>query len=93
MHVLPVPLSLVTGISALRISVPPDLRETEPRQAVLDTVRGGGSGFLLGFEGVTVGRIADHGARCPGPRSRSSTLGFARGRAAPGRAGHRAGRG
>ena len=27
------------GISALSVSVPPDLREAEPRQAVLDTVR------------------------------------------------------
>ena len=39
MHVLPVPLNLVTGISALRISVPGDLRPREARQAALDTVR------------------------------------------------------
>jgi ATP-dependent RNA helicase DOB1 len=39
MHVLPVPLSLLTGISALRISVPADLRPDQARRAALDTVR------------------------------------------------------
>ena len=39
MHVLPVPLSLLTGISALRISVPADLRPEQARRAALETVR------------------------------------------------------
>ena len=39
MHVLPVPLSLLTGISAFRISVPADLRPPQPRKDALDTVR------------------------------------------------------
>ena len=41
MHVLPVPLSLVTAISTLRINVPPDLRPPEMRKETLDTVRVG----------------------------------------------------
>jgi hypothetical protein len=39
MHVLPVPLPLVTGVSTLRIAVPADLRAVEPRRATLETVR------------------------------------------------------
>ena len=39
MGVLPVPLHLVTAISTLRISIPPDLRPPEARKATLTTVR------------------------------------------------------
>ncbi|EIE19880.1 HUA enhancer 2 [Coccomyxa subellipsoidea C-169] len=40
MNVLPVPLQLLTAISTLRISIPPDLRPIEARKATLATVRG-----------------------------------------------------
>ena len=41
MHVLPVPLTLVTAISTLRITVPPDLRPAQTRKETLDTVKAG----------------------------------------------------
>ena len=41
MHVLPVPLTLATAISTLRINVPPDLRPPQTRRETLDTVRVG----------------------------------------------------
>ena len=41
MHVLPVPMSLVTAISTLRITVPPDLRPAQTRKETLDTVKVG----------------------------------------------------
>ena len=41
MHVLPVPLTLVTAISTLRITVPPDLRPAKTRKETLDTVKVG----------------------------------------------------
>ena len=49
MHVLPVPLSLVTAISTLRINVPPDLRPSESRKETLDTVRVSASVLAFAF--------------------------------------------
>ncbi|KAG0464168.1 hypothetical protein HPP92_020237 [Vanilla planifolia] len=39
MHVVPVPLSLISGISSIRISFPPDLRPAEARQTILLAVQ------------------------------------------------------
>ena len=39
MQVVPVPLNLVTAISTLRVSIPPDLRPADPRKATLLTVK------------------------------------------------------
>ena len=47
MHVLPVPLTLVTAISTLRITVPPDLRSAETRQETLDTVKVGSAATFV----------------------------------------------
>ncbi len=46
MHVLPVPLTLVTAISTLRITVPEDLRPAETRKETLDTVKVGFAALL-----------------------------------------------
>lgn len=39
MHVVPVPLPLVSGLSSIRIAVPPDLRPVEARQTILLAVQ------------------------------------------------------
>lgn len=39
MHVLPVPLHLLTAISALRITIPDDLRTPEARQGTLKALQ------------------------------------------------------
>ena len=39
MDAIPVPLQLLTGISTLRLPVPSDLLDTEPRQAMLLMLR------------------------------------------------------
>ena len=39
MHVLPVPLQLLTGVGSMRINVPEDLRPLENRRAALNTLR------------------------------------------------------
>ena len=39
MHILPVPLTLLSAISTLRINIPTDLRPPESRRATLLTVK------------------------------------------------------
>ena len=39
MHVLPVPLTLLSAISTLRVSLPSDLRTPEPRRSTLLTLK------------------------------------------------------
>ena len=39
MHVLPVPLTLLSAISTLRVSLPSDLRQPEPRRSTLLTLK------------------------------------------------------
>lgn len=39
MHVLPVPLTLLSAISTLRVSLPNDLRQPEPRRSTLLTLK------------------------------------------------------
>ena len=39
MHVLPVPLTLLSAISTLRVSLPTDLRQPEPRRSTLLTLK------------------------------------------------------
>ena len=39
MYVLPVPLTLLSAISTLRVSLPNDLRQSEPRRATLLTLK------------------------------------------------------
>ena len=41
MHVLPVPLTLLSAISTLRVSLPTDLRQPEPRRSTLLTLKVG----------------------------------------------------
>lgn len=39
MHVIPLPLGLVTAVSSMRLALPNDLMAPEPRQAVLLMLR------------------------------------------------------
>ena len=47
MHVLPVPLSLITGMGSMRINVPEDLRPLENRRAALNTLRVSVNHYML----------------------------------------------
>lgn len=49
MHVVPVPLPLLSGLSSIRIAVPPDLRPAEARQTVLLAVQELGKRYPLGL--------------------------------------------
>ncbi|KAJ6801777.1 DExH-box ATP-dependent RNA helicase DExH10 [Iris pallida] len=49
MHVVPVPLPLISGISSIRIAVPSDLRPAEARQTVLLAVQELGKRYPLGL--------------------------------------------
>ena len=50
MQVVPVPLNLVTAISTLRVSIPPDLRPADPRKATLLTVKASSAPTLLSID-------------------------------------------
>ncbi|GJN07285.1 hypothetical protein PR202_ga25105 [Eleusine coracana subsp. coracana] len=49
MHVVPVPLPLVSGLSSVRINIPPDLRPTEARQNILFAVQELGKRYPQGL--------------------------------------------
>ncbi|AQK90667.1 DExH-box ATP-dependent RNA helicase DExH10 [Zea mays] len=49
MHVVPVPLPLVSGLSSVRINIPPDLRPPEARQNILSAVQELGKRYPQGL--------------------------------------------
>nr|CAB3489307.1 unnamed protein product [Digitaria exilis] len=49
MHVVPVPLPLVSGLSSVRINIPPDLRPSEARQNILFAVQELGKRYPQGL--------------------------------------------
>ncbi|XP_006662774.2 DExH-box ATP-dependent RNA helicase DExH10 [Oryza brachyantha] len=49
MHVVPVPLPLLSGLSSVRINIPPDLRPSEARQNILFAVQELGKRYTQGL--------------------------------------------